>query len=53
MSMSILNTFCRNYDLIFVETCTERGQETYLFLDFKNRRVRYSADEIRRRLANE
>ncbi|MHC5081446.1 MAG: hypothetical protein ACYTHN_20785 [Planctomycetota bacterium] len=50
MSISILNAFCRKYDLIFVEMGRVRGDEVYWFIDFNNRRCFYTAMEIEDKL---
>ena len=46
MSIGFLNTFCRRFDLIFVEMGQTKGTEVYWFIDFKNGRRYYSKDEI-------
>jgi len=46
LNISTLNTFCRKYDLIFVETGRRDKEETYRFIDFNNKRRVYSSAEI-------
>jgi hypothetical protein len=46
MSVSYLNSFCRRFDLIFVEMGCCTGQEVYWFIDFKNSRRFYTKEEI-------
>jgi len=52
MSISILNAFCRRFDLIFVELGRVQGNEVYWFVDFNNRRRYYTAPEIQDKLAS-
>jgi len=51
MSMSVLNSFCRQFDYVFVEEWQERGQPVFCFLDFHGARLRFTADQISRRLS--
>lgn len=51
MSISLLNAFCRRYDLIFVEMGRVRGDEVYWFIDFQNRRCFYTAGEIEEKIS--
>lgn len=46
MSISFLNSFCRRFDLIFVEMGRSQGREVYWFIDFKNSRRFYTKEEI-------
>ena len=46
MSVSYLNSFCRRFDLIFVEMGCCTGQEVYWFIDFNNSRRFYTKEEI-------
>lgn len=51
MNMSVLNAFCRLFNYIFVEEWQEKGTSGFSFIDFGNKRVRFSIDEIERMLA--
>ena len=46
MSVSQLNTFCRQYDLIYVEMGRVRGSDVYWFVDFQNDRRYFTKEEI-------
>jgi hypothetical protein len=50
MSVSSLNSFCRRFDLIFVEMGRCNGHEVYWFIDFNNDRRYYTKDEIRSKM---
>jgi hypothetical protein len=51
MSISILNAFCRKFDLVFVELGRVQGNEVYWFVDYNNRRRYYTAPEIQDKLS--
>ena len=51
MSVSLLNAFCRKFDLIFVEMGHVEGSDVYWFVDFNNRRRFYTAPEIQDKLS--
>ena len=46
MSVSYLNSFCRRFDLIYVEMGRCKGEEVYWFIDFQNDRRFYTKEEI-------
>ena len=46
VSISTLNSFCRMYDLVFVELGRVDGNDVYWFIDFENQRRYYTAAEI-------
>ncbi len=46
MSVAFLNSFCRRFDLIFVEMGRSKGEDVYWFIDFKNGKRYYTKDEI-------
>lgn len=46
MKVAELNTFCRCYDLVFVENITREHRTAYTFLDFENHRHTYFYEEI-------
>lgn len=46
ISISMINTFCRKYDLVFMEMGRDSGQDVYWFVDFNNNKVFFSALEI-------
>ena len=46
MTIALLNTFCRKFDLIFIEMGRMRGDDVYWFLSDKQRRCYYTAEEI-------
>ena len=46
MSVSFLNSFCRRYDLIYVEMGRQQGTDVYWFIDFENSRRYYTKEEI-------
>jgi len=46
MSISFLNSFCRRFDLVYVEQGTKNGCPVYWFLDFKHERRYYTKEEI-------
>lgn len=46
VSTPTLNSFCRKFDLVFVETGQENGKEVFWFVDFDNRRRFYTEEEI-------
>lgn len=50
MSISLLNSFCRRYDLVFAELGTKQGEEVYWFIDFENNRRYYTNREIRSKM---
>jgi hypothetical protein len=52
MSIPTLNTFCRKYDLVFVEEGRVHGNDVYWFIDFNNKRRYYTSHEIELKLAN-
>ncbi len=45
-----LNSFCRRYNMIFVEMGLVKGEDVYCFIDFKNGRAHFTADEIESKL---
>lgn len=51
MSVSLLNAFCRKFDLVYVEMGLVEGSDVYWFVDFNNHRRCYTAPEIRNKLA--
>jgi len=46
LKVATINTFCRKYDLIFVETGRRNNEETYRFIDYDNKNRVYSTSEI-------
>ena len=45
-----MNTFCRCYDLIYVESGRVEHQDVYWFIDFKNNKRYYTVSEIQDKL---
>ena len=45
-----MNEFCRRFDLIYVETGRQGGQDVYWFIDFENNRRYYTIEEIRSKM---
>jgi len=51
MTISLLNTFCLRYDLIFIEMGRVKGREVYWFLDSKSNRRYYTSEEIESKIS--
>lgn len=45
-----LNVFSRKYDMVFIEMGRHQHNETYWFLDYKNKRTFFTAEEIRAKI---
>jgi hypothetical protein len=46
MTIDKMNTFCRTYDLIYVESGRVNGVDVYWFIDYDNERRYYTWEEI-------
>jgi len=46
MDIPTLNSFCRRYDLVFVEIGREQGTDVYWFIDYDNKKRYYTFGEI-------
>ena len=55
MDKATMNSFCRRYDMVYVEMGRIGGVDVYWFVDFDNHRRYYTYDEIlnKIRLASE
>lgn len=46
MTIDKMNTFCRIYDLVYVESGRVKSVDVYWFIDYENERKYYSWAEI-------
>jgi len=49
-TVETLNTFCRRYDLVFMEIGYAESEDVYWFVDFNNQKRCYSMPEIQDKL---
>jgi len=50
MTISLMNAFCRRYDLVYVEEGVIDHKPIHWFLDYNNERICFSDEEIENKL---
>jgi hypothetical protein len=51
MEVSVINSFCRRFDLAYIETGVLEERYGFWFLDFNNKRIFFTEDEILKKVS--